>query len=239
MNHEDAGKTTVLEQTVDALVRYLADEGLAEGERIPNERELSEFLGVGRSTLREAIQRLASRNVLEVRRGVGTFVSYKHGVADDPLGFTLIRDKKKLAKDLLEFRMLIEPTVAAWAARNATPEEVAELEYLCGEVDELILAGKPHMGKDQEFHTRIARCSGNLIMPKLLPIIHGSISLFITETGGQLKDETIKTHRAIFNAIRAHDTSAASDAMYLHLVYNRDRLRADPITSGGRYSPAP
>lgn len=236
MNYEEERKSTVLEQTVDALVCYLTVEGLAEGERLPNERELSQRLGVGRSTLREAIQRLASRNVLEVRRGVGTFVSYKHGVADDPLGFTLIRDKKKLSKDLLEFRMLIEPTIAAWAARNATAEEIAELTYLCGEVDELILAGKPHMAKDQEFHTRIARCSGNLIMPKLLPIIHGSISLFIMETGGQLKKETMRTHRAILNAIRAHDSSAASDAMYLHLVYNRDRLRPDSISTGGSYT---
>lgn len=236
MKYGEEHRPTTLERTVEQLVSYLADEGLAEGDRLPNERELSELLNVGRSTLREAIQRLASRNVLEVRRGVGTYVSYKHGVADDPLGFTMIRDKKKLAGDLVEFRMLIEPTIAAWAAQNATDDEVAELEYLCGEVDELILSGKPHMEKDKEFHTRIARCSGSLIMPKLLPIIHGSISLFITETGGQLKEETMKTHRAILNAIRAHNPSAASDAMYLHLVYNRDRLRPDPLSSGGRYT---
>ena len=74
-------------------------------------------------------------------------------------------------------------------------------------------------------------------MPKLLPIIHGAIGLFIAETGGQLRDETIRTHRAIFNAIRAHDPVAANDAMYLHLIYNRDRLQADPISRGGRYAP--
>ena len=228
---------TVKEQTVARLIQYMADEGLEDGARLPTERELAGLLGVGRSTLREAIQTLVTRNVLEVRRGVGTFVSYKHGVADDPLGFNLIRDKEKLARDLVEFRMLIEPKMAAWAAQNATPDEVDELEYLCDEVDELILAGKPHLDKDQEFHTRIARCSGNLIMPKLLPIIHGAITLFITETGGQLRDETMRTHRAILNAIRARDPEAASDAMYLHLLYNRDRLRPDPLSTGGSYRP--
>ena len=100
---------SVVDLTVDRLIQYLQDEGLDDGDRLPNERTLSAQLNVGRSTLREALQRLSSRNVLEIRRGVGVFVSYKHGVADDPLGFTLIKDKERLARDLLEFRIMIEP----------------------------------------------------------------------------------------------------------------------------------
>lgn len=230
-------KPSAVERAMEQIIRYLMEEGLGDGERLPNERELAERLGVGRSTLREALQRLTTRNVLEVRRGVGTFVSYKHGVADDPLGFTLIRDKERLARDLLEFRILIEPRAAALAALHATDADIAELDFLCSSVDDLIRSGEPHLERDQEFHTCIARCGGNIIMPKLLPIIHGAIGLFIAETGGQLRDETIRTHRAIFNAIRAHDPVAANDAMYLHLIYNRDRLQADPISRGGRYVP--
>lgn len=230
-------KPSAVERAMEQIIRYLMEEGLGDGERLPNERELAERLGVGRSTLREALQRLTTRNVLEVRCGVGTFVSYKHGVADDPLGFTLIRDKERLARDLLEFRILIEPRAAALAALHATDADIAELDFLCSSVDDLIRSGEPHLERDQEFHTCIARCGGNIIMPKLLPIIHGAIGLFIAETGGQLRDETIRTHRAIFNAIRAHDPVAANDAMYLHLIYNRDRLQADPISRGGRYAP--
>ena len=233
--HRSSSRRTAAERTADQLVQLLADQGLADGDRLPNERELSVLLGVGRSTLREAIGSLAARNVLEVRPGVGTYVSYKHGVADDPLGFHLIRDQEKLARDLVEVRMLVEPPMAALAAQNATPAEVEELAYLCNEVDDLIRAGQPHMEKDKEFHTRIARCSGNLIMPKLLPIIHGAISLFIHETRGELRQETMRTHRAVLNAIRAGDAPAASDAMYLHLLYNRDRLRRDPVSQGGQY----
>jgi len=224
-----------IESTINQIIQYISDEGLKDGDQLPTERELSVMFGVGRSTLREALSSLATRNVLEVRRGVGTFVSYKHGVAEDPLGFTLIKDRKKLALDLLEFRILIEPRIAALAAIHATPDEIAELEYLCDAVDELILAGKPHMPKDMEFHTRIARCSQNLIMPKILPIIHSSINIFITETQSALRTETMRTHRAILNAIKHHDSAAAYDAMMLHLIYNRDLLRDDSITSGGTY----
>lgn len=226
---------SVVDSTVDRLIQYLQDEGLDDGDRLPNERTLSTLLDVGRSTLREALQRLSARNVLEIKRGVGVFVSYKHGVADDPLGFTLIKDKERLARDLLEFRIIIEPRVAAMAAQNATPEEMEELESLCDAVDDLILHGKPHQQADQEFHTRIARCSGNIIMPKLLPIIHGAIVLFVQETGGELREETMRTHRSILNAIRSRDGVAASDAMYLHLIYNRDRLNPNPISKGGTY----
>ena len=59
--------------------------------------------------------------------------------------------------------------------------------------------------------------------------------MFIESTGGSLKEETMRTHRAILNSIRKHDPTAASDAMYLHLIYNRDRLNLDPILLGGQY----
>lgn len=233
--HRYVESKSAVDTAIDQIIELLQVEGLKDGDRLPNERDLCTKLGVGRSTLREAIGRLTARNVLEVRKGVGTFVSYKHGVADDPLGFTLIRDKRQLARDLLEFRIMIEPRIAAMAAQNATREDIAELEYLCAAVDDLIRAGKPHLDKDRDFHTCIARCSGNIIMPKLLPIIHGAIGVFIEETGGALREETMRTHRAVLNAIRAHDANAASDAMYLHLIYNRDRMNPDPILLGGSY----
>lgn len=182
--YKGSDRPSAVERAMEQIIGYISDQGLGDGERLPTERELAELLGVGRSTLREALQRLSTRNVLEVRRGVGTFVSYKHGVADDPLGFTMIRDKERLARDLLEFRILIEPRTAALAAQHATEDDVAELEYLCDSVDELISTGRPHLERDQEFHTCIARCGGNIILPKLLPIIHGAIGVFIAETGG-------------------------------------------------------
>lgn len=216
---------SLIDCTVEWLARFIAEHELADGDRMPAERELAGLFKVGRSTVREAIRVLVSRNVLEVRRGAGVFVSYKNGVTDDPLGFSMIRDKKKLAADLLEFRILLEPRIAQLAAQRATREEIAELERLCDGVDELILRGEPHMRKDMEYHTRIARCSDNVIMPKLLPIIHGAIGLFIEETKGMLREETMRTHRDILDAIKRRDGVAAFDAMTLHLIYNRDMLR--------------
>ena len=60
------------------------------GDRMPNEIELSEELGVSRATLREAMKILISRNVLEVRRGVGTFISETPGFSLDAMGLAFL-----------------------------------------------------------------------------------------------------------------------------------------------------
>lgn len=225
MTNSTIKNCTLIEQTAERLVKYIFDKELKEGNKLPNERELGSWLGVGRGTLREAIRILASRNILEVRHGAGTFISKKNGVPDDPLGFTFIKNKKKLIQDLLEFRIWIEPRVAALAAQYAEDKDIEDLEYLCNQIDQRIMSGQSHIQKDVEYHIRIAECSRNLIMPNLMPILHSAINLFVTETGSTLREETMKTHRAILNAVKLKDASAASDAMYLHLIYNRDRLR--------------
>lgn len=210
------------ETTSEKIIKLIVDENLKIGDKLPNEYELADKLGVGRSTIREAIKALVSRNILEIKRGSGTFI--KCGVADDPLGLMFVKDKLKLAVDLLEIRFMIEPKIASLAAINATKEDVEELSKLCDEVEELILNGIPHMEKDIEFHTAIARSSKNLVTTSLVPIINKSIAVFIDVTNTQLKNETIETHKEILNAIKNKNANEAHDAMLLHLAYNRRNI---------------
>ena len=206
----------------DKIIKLIVDDNLKIGDRLPNEYELADKLGVGRSTVSEAIKALVSRNILEIKRGSGTFI--KCGVAEDPLGLIFIKDKLKLAVDLLEIRFMIEPKIASLAAMNATEEDIKEMSRLCDEVEDLILRGIPHMEKDIEFHTAIARSSKNLVTTSLVPIINKSISVFIDITNTQLKEETIETHREILNAIKSRNQNEAHDAMILHLVHNRRNI---------------
>ena len=132
------------EVTADTIVKHIVSEGLGKGDKLPNEKILCELLGVGRSTLREAVRMLSSRNILVVKHGSGIYVSDKPGVAQDPLGFTFIKDKKRLVHDLVEFRMILEPRVAALAAQNRTKEQLIKLETQAAVVEELIEQGKSH-----------------------------------------------------------------------------------------------
>ena len=67
---------------------------------------------------------LASRNIVTIRQGSGTYISSSPGMADDPLGFTFIGNKQKLITDLLEVRFLLEPSIAAMAATRADKKDI-------------------------------------------------------------------------------------------------------------------
>ena len=221
MNIEDYQKKPLTEKISDAIIQYISDHNLEVGDRIPSEYELASMLQVGRGTVREAIRMLISRNILVIRRGAGTYLANKCGTADDPLGLAFMKDKHKLALDLLAIRFMIEPEIAALAAQNATPEEAAELEALAAVVESLILEQKNHVYKDIEFHTKLALCSQNSVVSNLVPIISASVELFVDLTHRKLLEETIATHRDVVQAVKTHNSIAARDAMLLHLVYNR------------------
>ena len=103
------------EQIADKIIQLILDEHLEQGDRLPKEAVLVERLGAGRSTVREAMKLLQSRNIVRIKQGSGTYVASNPGVADDPLGFTFIDDKQRLARDLLEVRFMIEPQMASMA----------------------------------------------------------------------------------------------------------------------------
>lgn len=213
------------DRVADNLTSYILNNHLEAGDKIPNEFELAEYLGVGRSTIREAIKLLVSRNILEIRRGAGTFVSDKKGITDDPLGLTFIKDNQNLAMDLLSVRLMIEPEIAAMAARNAAEEQILELTAQCRLVEDMIDHNEDYIEADIQFHRMIASCSGNCVVEKLVPIINSSVALFANITHRQLRKETKETHREIVEAITNRDADGARCAMNMHLLYNRRMIR--------------
>ena len=204
-------------QIEDRILEYIKEKPLEVGDRLPNEFELAEMFEVGRSTIREAVKGLVTKGVLQVRRGAGTYVSSLTPAEDDPLRLNAkLHDRFKLALDLFDVRLILEPEIAAKAAVYATDEDI--------ETEELYLADKDHMPKDIEFHTWIARCSKNQVMESLIPIINSGINTFVNLTRRSLRTETITTHRAITEAIANHDSTGARCAMVMHLTYNRQEL---------------
>ena len=167
------------EQVADYILNYIIDNSLEVGAKIPNEFELGKMINVSRTTIREAIKILVSRQILEIRRGAGTFVSERQGITDDPLGLTFVKDKTKLALDLVSVRLMLEPEIAMMAADHATPEQIEEMRLQCSQIEELIQSGRDHMEADIRLHTLIASCSGNSVVEKLVPVINSSIAVFV------------------------------------------------------------
>ena len=219
-------KKTLGQQTEDQLMKYILDNQIAIGEKIPNEFELAGIFDVGRSTIREAVKGLVSRGILEVRRGDGTYVISTVYMENDVLGFGQIKDRYQLALDLFDVRLMIEPEIAALAALRATREQVEKIEEYAKEVEELFNQGKPYLEKDILFHAEIARATGNQVTTNLMPVIQSGISLFIDVTDYSIANKTIVTHREVLEAIKRHDPEGASEAMKRHLENNRVQIKS-------------
>ena len=83
------------------IIEMIRTNHMKPGDRLENEYELAKKLNVGRSTVREAVKSLETRNILTIKRGAGTFISQNEGVAVDPLGISLMGKDEEMALELL------------------------------------------------------------------------------------------------------------------------------------------
>ena len=83
------------------IISLILEENLQPGDKLPNETVLCEKLNAGRSSVREAMKLLASRNIVTIRQGSGTYIAKTPGMVEDPLGFTFIPNKKNYKINLI------------------------------------------------------------------------------------------------------------------------------------------
>ncbi|MDY2964985.1 MAG: FadR/GntR family transcriptional regulator [Megasphaera massiliensis] len=208
-----------IEETANNIIDFITSRQMLPGDKMPTEPVLMEDLNVSRSTLREAIRTLSARNILEVRQGSGTFISKRCGVPLDPLGLTFIYDDDRLAIDLLDVRLMIEPQTALLAALHATEEQCQELLKQCALVEKLIQANQDYEEEDIALHMMIAEASGNRVLSNLSYILHTSVKKNIVSTEDALRDNnTLVYHRRLVDAIVRHDATGAYNAMTIHVT---------------------
>lgn len=220
------------EQTADKIRKYIESNGMKVGDKLPNEFQLAQICGVGRSTIREAIKLLVFSGKVEVIRGSGTYIKKEKilqevSVAnDDPLGFQE-NCEENLFRTGLEFvdvRLMIEPEVAAMAAINADYIDCQKLQMLQKEVEQLVDQGKDHIAADIEYHRQLASCTHNQILCNLMEIVVNGIPLFVKITKNDFAKSTVEQHRTITEAVSNGDAQGARYGMITHLNSNRKRI---------------
>lgn len=212
------------QQTARRLYEEIVLEGrVPPGEKLPNELELSERLGVSRTTLRDAIRTLSAQGVLEVRRGKGTFVSAQVGELDD-FGFGDLGRVKGQLRDLFELRSIFEPSAARLACRRATEGELAEILTQGAEVERCIRAGEDRTQADRAFHAAIVRAAHNEFLVRLLPLIHRAVATATAKGahGEQLAEDTLRDHALLLDFFRKRDGEGAACAMTIHMRHSMD-----------------
>lgn len=219
-------KGILSEKVADDIRKMILEKELEPGDKLPNEIEMTDILNVGRSTLREAIKILVSTNVLEVKRGRGTFVSKNPGVLKDPLGVTFMQETNLLIH-FFEMRLIIEPQIAQLAAIRATEEDIKKIKKAYEQVKLDIKNNTDHTLSDIEFHNAIAKSTHNPIIDRIVPIINDGIK------GGYAKTKDIPEsgevvlihHKKIFEAIKDKNDIVAKDSMKEHILYGFEQTK--------------
>ena len=191
---------------------------LRPGDKLPPERELVELLGVSRSSVRDAIRKLELLGLVEPRQGAGTVVRDVSDAVVNPLASVISR-KRQLVSELLDFRKMIEPPLAARAATHASAEQIAAMEEILRRHDAKVAGGHLAIQEDTEFHYSIATASGNTIVLKVLDVVMDMLRETRSrslQTRGR-PEKSLAGHRRIMSAIKRREPEAAEDAMREHI----------------------
>jgi len=204
----------------DILAMITIDKKFVIGDKLPNENELSAVLKVSRTTLREAIRILVAHNVLEIKRGKGTYVTNNEGF-DENLGLEQFSTTKLNAKDLYEMRLIFEPQTAYYAAKRATDKELERILYYGKLEEEKILRGEDRTEAEQAFHKSIAKATHNEFMNKLMPILYKAIDkgVILSDENKDIIQDTLNDHRNIMEFLANRDAEGAKTAMKLHILH--------------------
>jgi GntR family transcriptional repressor for pyruvate dehydrogenase complex len=157
--------------------------------------------------------------LVEPRQGAGTIVRELSAESlVNPFANALKR-RQELVSELLDFRKMLEPPLAARAATHASPDEISEMEEILQRQEGKLSHGEAAIAEDAEFHYSIALASGNSIVLKVLDILMDLLR-DTRERSLQLKgrpERSLAGHRRILAAIKRHDAGAAKDAMRRHI----------------------
>lgn len=216
------------------IVRYMLDRiqdgSWKVGDRIESENALTRALGVSRVSVRKAIQQFASLGIMQSVHGKGTFL-----ISDDLSAFTsppsaeaAPRAEASSARELrevLEFRMLVEPALCARATQRADDALLERLEALLNAMRASVGSSRAFVEADQQFHLEICRACGSAVVNDIMAGIfqkraepHYMLSLANGFYGG------IYYHDLILAAMQKGDEKRARSLMLEHLRHGLEAL---------------
>ncbi len=181
---------------------------LVSGQKLSQE-QLARGLGVSRTPLLSAFSKLEKEYLVELVPRRGAFVK---------------KLSRKEFEDLYDLRLRLEPLGAFDAARNGSPDAVAELERRFAEFEEAVGGRYPFLLEaDYDFHMAVMRMSGNEMLHRIISSFN---IIIVSNLKGLLKpaEQSLEEHRGILEAIRRRDPQLADQLMYEHLLDSRKRL---------------
>jgi GntR family transcriptional repressor for pyruvate dehydrogenase complex len=242
----------------ETLEHRILEGALKPGDRLPAERDLAAELGVSRPSLREAIQKLASRGLLRSRQGGGTFVTERLDAAFADPWQDMLGAHPDLRGDVAELRRVLAAQAAQWAAERRAPEDMTRLGHCFDALRAALLAqsGKKDEGEsdpapglplaallacDAAFHQAVAEAAHNALLSHLSTAVRRLLADDIRLNFSELRDVPrafsllASQHAALFEAIRDQRPAAARRAAEAHLDFAAESM-AQSLRAAARRS---
>ncbi|MBN1452073.1 MAG: FadR family transcriptional regulator [Anaerolineales bacterium] len=205
----------VLSETVRKHIkRYILEKHLKPGDSLPPEAQLATDLGVGRSSIREAMKSLQSLGIVDVRRGEGFFVREWNL---DPVLETLsygICFTSATFGELMQIRIWLEAASIIEATANVTAQNIAELEAIMAEWETRFDTGKTFADLDERFHNVLYQSLHNDTFVQLLNVFWRAFdTVEDTMVGNADIRLEYKTHYAILDAIKQRNPALAREKL--------------------------
>ena len=220
-------RTSVRDQTLEQLKNFIVSGELGPGGRLPSERALSEALGVGRYSVREALKILEAVGLVESRPGDGTFLATRTGEQFGRiLGMSLAAWGGAII-EILDAREMIEVEAARAAAERATEQDLLNLSH---ELERMRLGAQQmdipeYLSADMEFHRRIAEASHNAIIWQFVSNLADLLEEVLQEAKFDempAQAEGGASHQDVYRAIAGRDKQAAARLMGRHIQFTTE-----------------
>ena len=208
-------------QPVSEIVRQLVAQlqvgHFGPGSKLPPERKLADALGVGRSTLREALKTLSVLGFLEIRPGDGTYLSSQpSNLLPEIIEWGLLLGNNQAAA-LIEARARMEVIIAELAAGRAGESDAAAMEAAVRKM-EGAETDQEFVDADVEFHMALAEACGNPVLTGILRNVKALLSVWVVRAIAVMdQDEVVRQHREIAAAVLQGDAALSRAAMDEHM----------------------
>jgi GntR family transcriptional regulator, transcriptional repressor for pyruvate dehydrogenase complex len=221
-------RLSLVETIIEQLVNYIQID-LKPGDKMASERELIEELGVGRSSLREAIRALEVMGLVEARLGEGTFVTTDKSIRfQKPLEWGVF-GAKKTVKDVFEARSIIEVAIMPLVVEKIDDLQISEMKLLLKSMENV---NEDHdllkyLNLDFVFHKNLADYADNDILREVINLTHRILEEERTRDllTKKVYVESLENHRKIVDALVAHDVDFSVQAMKEHMHYTKKLLK--------------
>ncbi|MFC8303813.1 FadR/GntR family transcriptional regulator [Specibacter sp. NPDC057265] len=210
----------VTDEAITKIKDMIISGELAAGDRLPPEKELSEKLGLSRSSLREAVKALEIIRVLDVRRGDGTYVtSLEPKLLTEAMTFIVDLHQDRSILEIFEVRRILEPAAAAMAAGRITDEQIAQLRATMENIDDSTSV-EQLVNHDLVFHGLITAAANNSYLASVLDALSSSTvraRIWRGLTQEKAVDRTLSEHGAIIEALERGDAELAKSLLTVHI----------------------